>query len=77
MTWEIVVGIIALVGLIGTFVGAAWKVSNTLATLNATINSLQKTLDEFRNDNKASHGEIYNKLNDHDRRLASLEAIRE
>lgn len=74
MSWEIVLGIIALVGLIGTFVGVAWKISTTLATLDVTIRTLRQTLDELRADSKETHGDIYEKINDHDKRICIIEA---
>lgn len=73
MTWEIVAGIIALVGLVGTFVAATWRVSRTLATLDATIKDLRTTLDELRRDNKENHKVFYERLDDHERRIFSIE----
>ena len=32
MTWEIAIGIFALVSFVATFVGAAWKISKVLST---------------------------------------------
>lgn len=75
MSWEIVLGIITLVGFVGTFVGGAWRISNTLATLNTTIHTLRETLDEFRKDNKSSHNDLYNKIEDHEKRITTLEVI--
>lgn len=74
MTWEIVVGIIALTGLIATFVGAAWKLSSSIAELNVAITNLQKSFSEMREDSKTSHAKIYNKLDDHERRITTVEA---
>lgn len=73
MTWEIVTGLVVLVSLIATFVGAAWKVANILGTLNATIIELKQALAEFRDDSKQTHADVYNQLHDHDRRITSLE----
>ena len=74
MSWEIVVGISVLVGLVATFVGAAWKLASTVAKLNVIIENLQRTISEFRNENHETHNDIYDKLGDHDRRITTLEA---
>ncbi len=74
MTWEIVVGIIALVGLVGTFVGAAVKVGKTMAMLDTTIKDLKETLMDFRANNKESHKEFYEKLDNHEHRICLLES---
>lgn len=77
MSWEIVAGIIALVGFIGTV--AAWvsKLSHTLASLEMTLKALQEVLSELKENNKESHKEFYHKLDDHETRIGRLEALRD
>ena len=74
MSWEIVVGISVLVGLVATFVGAAWKLASSIAELNVAITNLQNSFSEMREDSKTSHTKIYNKLDDHERRITTVEA---
>ena len=76
MTWEIVAGIIALAGFVITIATYAGKQSSLLAELKATLDALNKTLDELKENNRASHKDIYNKLDDHDTRISKLEVYR-
>lgn len=73
MTWEIVVGIIALVGLVATFVNATYKVSKTMSALNVTIQDLKEALEDFKISNKESHKVFYTKLDNHEHRICALE----
>ena len=73
MTWEIFLGIAALVAFVisvGTIIS---KASQTFATLNATINMLSETLKEFKKDSKTEHKELHDKLDDHETRIGILE----
>ena len=80
MTWEIVVGIIALVGFIGSIGVWISKLSSTLATLSTTIELLVNTVKEFKTNSHATHtilfekiGEHGTKLSDHETRIKVLE----
>ena len=77
MTWEIVAGIIALIGVFGTVAGWSGKLSKTLASLEATLQALRKTLDELKENNKQSHKDIYNRLDDQESRISRLEVFHE
>ena len=66
MTWEIVVGIIALVGFVATVAGYTSKLSHTLSSLEITLQALKETLEELKNSNKESHKEFYDKLAEHE-----------
>lgn len=73
MTWEIVLGIIALVGFLGTIATWASKLAQAIATLNATIKTLQEAVSEMKKGNKESHTHIFEKLENHECRLIRLE----
>lgn len=73
MTWEIVTGIIALVGFVVTIATYSSRQSSVLAKLEATLTALNETLEELKENNRASHKDIYNKLGDHDKRISKLE----
>lgn len=73
MTWDIVVGLIALIGVFGTIAGWSGKLSKTLANLETTLQALNKTLDELKRNNKESHKEIYGRLAEHETRITRLE----
>lgn len=75
MSWEIVTGIIALIGVFGTVATWSSKLSMTLANLEATLKSLQETLKELKENNHESHKDIYQKLANHETRISHLEDI--
>lgn len=74
MTWEIVVGIIALAGFVGTMATYASKLAKTIATLETTVKVFSDALVDMRKGSKATHKEIFNKLEDHGNRICTLEA---
>ena len=73
MTWEIVLGIIALVGFVGTIAAYVGKQTSVMTRLETTLQMLNATLGEFKEDNKKTHKDIYKKLDDHDTRIIRLE----
>ena len=73
MTWEIFLGISALVAFmiaVGTIIS---KASNMFATLNTTISMLSDTLKEFKKDSKTDRKELHDKIEDHETRIRILE----
>ena len=73
MTWEIFLGISALVAFviaIGTIIS---KASQTFATLNTTINMLSETLKDFKKDSKTDRKEIHDRIDNHETRIGILE----
>ena len=73
MSWEIVAGIIALIGVFGTVATWSAKLSRTLASLEATLEALRGTLKELKANNTESHKEFYKRLDDHESRIDHLE----
>lgn len=80
MTWEIVAGIITLVGFMVTILGLFAKLIGTLARLDETIKHLQETIAQDRDDNKAAHDLLFKKthahseiLDNHELRIHDLE----
>ena len=73
MSWEIVVGIIALIGMFSTIATWASKLSRSLSSLETTLKGLDETLQELKDNNHESHKEFYKRLNEHDCRIAKLE----
>lgn len=69
MSWEIVVGIIALVGFLGTVSSWVWKLSGTLTKLTDGLNSLS----DFKKNADKEHDEIHSKLDNHELRIHDLE----
>lgn len=73
MTWEIFLGIVALVGFIGSVGIWIWKLSNILTVLETTLATLNQTVKEFKSDAKAEHTEMHVRLDDHENRIVKLE----
>ena len=73
MTWEIVLGIIALAGFVGSI--AAWisKLSKTLGILESTIKTLTKVLDDMKTNSHDTHKELFRKYTDHEHILIEHE----
>lgn len=67
--WEVVGVIIALTTLIAIFVKVAVDYSRVTTKLDTTLNNLQKTLDEFRTDNKNDHEKMIRDIDEHERAL--------
>lgn len=73
MTWEIFLGISALVAFVIAVGGIISKASNMFATLNTTINLLSDTLKEFKKDSKTDRKELHERVDDHETRIGILE----
>lgn len=73
MTWEIVVGIIALVGFIGSIGVWVSKLSTTLATLSTTIELLVNTVKEFKANSHDTHTKLFERLGEHSLQLSDHE----
>lgn len=73
MTWEIALGIFALAGFVISIVTIAGKQAGVLAKLEATLTALNETLEELKENNRASHKDIYEKIGDHETRVKAIE----
>ena len=73
MTWEIFLGISALVAFVIAVGSIISKASQMFATLNTTIKMLSETLKEFKKDSKTDREEMHKKIDDHERRIGKLE----
>lgn len=69
MTWEIFLGIVALVGFLISICGIVYKLSKVLASLETTVKSLTETLNDSKDDRK----ELHAKVDNHETRLVILE----
>lgn len=73
MTWEIAVGIFALVGFVISIATITGKQAGVLARLETTLKALNNTLEELKKSNKESHKDIYDKIADHEKRVGDME----
>ena len=74
MTWEIFLGISALVAfVIGIGVIIA-NVAKLFTEMKTTLHSLAETLKEFKADSKADRDKTHEKLENHEKRIGKLES---
>jgi uncharacterized coiled-coil protein SlyX len=73
MTWEIAVGIFALVGFVTSIGAFIFKLSGMLTKLQATLDALNSVLDELKKSNNDDHKYFREKLEELERRLIEVE----
>lgn len=73
MTWEIFLGIVALVSFIGTVGLWISKLSKVLAVLETTVGSLAEAIKEFKANSKVEHKELHRRIDNHESRILILE----
>lgn len=73
MTWEIFIGIVALVGFIGTVGAWIGKLSRTLGILESTIQVLNTTITEFKKNSHGTHEKLFERLTANERTLENHE----
>ncbi len=73
MTWEIVLGMIALTGFVGSVTTWISKLAKALGILESTIQTLNKVLDDMKAASHETHKDLFRKYNDHDRLLSNHE----
>lgn len=74
MSWEIVLGIIALCSSAVTIGGVAVRLAMVVSRLDTTVKALHDTVKELRVSNEHEHDEMYCKLNNHEGRITRIEA---
>lgn len=80
MTWEIIVGIITLVGFIISIVTPLIRLTSAMIKLNANMENLGSSLESLTTRNTESHRRIWEhneeqdqKLEDHEHRITKIE----
>lgn len=71
--WQIFTTIAALVTFVGVFVKYSYNISKTLTMLDATLKSLQKELEEMKNERKDFTKEVRERLDAHGDKLIKFE----
>lgn len=74
--WQVVIVIVTLVGLIGTFVNAAAKMTKSITELTVEIRELHRWRDESNETHKEIKGAIQHnaeRIEDHETRLQIIE----
>lgn len=75
MTWEIVLGLIALFGALLSAGTQVAKLSRTLATLEAAVKELKSIIEELKTDNREEHHNIREILESHEKRISHCETV--
>lgn len=73
MTWEIVVGIIALVGFVVSIGTLLFKLSSVLTRLDVTVKDMQAANAADRKNKEEEHKEMYEALDKHSEILSEHE----
>jgi sensor histidine kinase YesM len=68
MTWEIVVGITVLLGFVISIGAPLFKLSSILTRLDVTVKDMQEANPADRKCKEAEHKEIFDTLDDHERK---------
>ena len=73
MTWEIVTGLIVLVGFIISIGTIVYKLSRILTKLESAVDGLRYALTKFSENNASEHTRIFEFIESHEKRLTILE----
>ena len=80
MTWEIFLGIVALIGFIISVMTPIIKLNTSITKLNVALEALQTSMNKIDNDNTESHRRIWNHndnqdalIEDHEKRISNIE----
>ena len=80
MTWEIFLGIVALVGFIISIATPLMKLSKTMTELNINMQNLNKAMNVLTANNTESHRRIWQhneeqdeKIENHEKRITKIE----
>lgn len=71
--WDIFLVLAAVVSLFATVLPFFTKLNRTLGELNATVEQMQVMISNFEKNSRETHGNIYKKLDDHEKRISHLE----
>ena len=80
MTWEIFLGIVAIIGFIVTVTTPLMKLSKTMTELNINMQNLNQAMDTLTANNTESHRRIWShngeqdeKIENHEKRITKIE----
>ena len=80
MTWEIFLGIVALVGFLVTVISPLIKLSKTMTELNVNMQNLNQAMNTLTSNNTESHRRIWehneeqdSKIENHEKRITKIE----
>ena len=70
MTWEIFLGVAALLTFIITITGPMLKLNTSITKLNSSVDVIKDALDRIEKDNESSHKKIWEHNNEQDEIIA-------
>ena len=80
MTWEIFLGIVALVSFMITVISPLMKLSKTMTELNINMQNLNQAMNTLTSNNTESHRRIWehneeqdSKIENHEKRITKIE----
>lgn len=71
--WDVFLVLAAVVSLFATVLPFFTKLNRTLGELNATVEQMQQVITNFEKNSRETHGKIYSRLDDHEKRISHLE----
>ena len=73
MTWEIALGVIALIGFVITCATVVSKIASAMGEFKAAVADLRETLAEFKCSAHDTHDKLFSKLDEQNDRLSDHE----
>ena len=74
MAWQIVTGIVSIIGCVVTVGTCLVKFTSALASLETVVSLLKETVEKFQDGAKETHKEIFDELGEHGKQLVNHEA---
>lgn len=71
--WDVFLVLAAVASLFATVLPFFTKLNRTLGELNATVKQMQHVATNFEKNSRETHGKIYSRLDDHEKRISHLE----
>ncbi len=73
MTWEIFLGIVALIGFVISISTPLIKLNTSITKLNTSLSNINKNIDELKQNSKVSHDEIWLHNDEQDKKIEDCE----
>lgn len=80
MTWEIALGIFAIVSFVAIVIGWTSKITGTLSKLNESVDNLNRTVERFQTSADKTHNQLFDRINElertserHDEKIKNLQ----
>lgn len=74
MAWQIIAGVIGIIGCAVSLGTCLVKFTSALASLETVVSLLKETVDKFQTGAKDTHKQIFNELDGHGKTLVNHEA---